>query len=345
VQKNTSTILIAFLSGIVLAGGTAYVVSSVHKPVVEQASTQTPAQPAPSPAPEAQPAASTSDPGAAAPDQPKPDQSKEDNAPAAAPEKKRKPRPGVDKESSRAKSHASSEEAPASPAPTPVPVEVAQNTQPAAAAPAQAPVPNQPSPPAAPAEALNPAPDTQTAPPPPREPKKVTITSGTPITVRLNEKISTNTNYTGDTFTATLDQPIVIDGFVIADRGSRVIGKVVNAEKAGRVKGLADLSLALTQIHTTDGQNVSIQTAPWDKEGPTSRKRDAAEVGGGAVLGAIIGALAGGGKGAAIGAGAGGAAGTGAVLTTRGKPAEIAAETRITFSLNNDVPITEHLNQ
>ncbi|MGA8598743.1 MAG: hypothetical protein WB676_28840, partial [Bryobacteraceae bacterium] len=188
-------------------------------------------------------------------------------------------------------------------------------------------------------------PDTQTAPPPPRQPKTITLTSGTPITVRLNEKVSTNTNYSGDTFTATLDQPIVIDGFVIADRGSRVIGKVVNAEKAGRVKGVADLSLALTQIHTTDGQTVNIQTAPWDKEGPTSKKKDGAEIAGGAALGAIIGALAGGGKGAAIGAGAGGAAGTGAVLTTRGKPAEIAAETRVTFSLNNDVSITEHLNQ
>ena len=138
----------------------------------------------------------------------------------------------------------------------------------------------------------------------------------------------------------------MVDGYVIADRGSRVIGKVLKAEKAGRVKGLADLSLALTQIHTTDGQTVAIQTAPWDKEGPTSKKKDAAEVAGGAALGAIIGALAGGGRGKpAVGAGAGGAAGTGAVLTTRGKPAEIASETPVTFSLNNDVPITEHLNQ
>jgi hypothetical protein len=171
------------------------------------------------------------------------------------------------------------------------------------------------------------------------------LASGTDITVRINENISTNTNYTGDTFTASLDHPIIVDGFVIADRGSRVIGRVLKAEKAGRVKGVADLSLALTQIHTTDGQTVNIQTTPWDKEGPTSKKRDTAEVAGGAALGAIIGAIAGGGKGAAIGAGAGGAAGTGTAMATRGKPAEIEAETRVTFSLSNDVGITEHLNQ
>jgi hypothetical protein len=161
----------------------------------------------------------------------------------------------------------------------------------------------------------------------------------------MNERISTSTNYAGDTFTANLDHPLVVDGFVIADRGSRVTGKILKADKAGRVKGLAELSLALTEIHTTDGQTIAVQTSPWDKEGPNAKKRDTAEVAGGAALGAIIGAIAGGGRGAAIGAGAGGAAGTGAVLTTRGKPAEIDSETRITFSLDNDVSITEHLNQ
>jgi len=165
-----------------------------------------------------------------------------------------------------------------------------------------------------------------------------------PITVRINESISTKTNYEGDTFTASLDKPIVIDGFVIADRGSRVLGKVLRADKAGRVKGRSELSLALTQIHTTDGQTIAIQTTPWDQEGPTSKKGDAAKMAGGAALGAIIGAIAGGGKGAAIGAGAGGAAGTGAVLVTRGKPAEVPSETRLTFSLSNDVPITERLH-
>jgi outer membrane lipoprotein SlyB len=118
----------------------------------------------------------------------------------------------------------------------------------------------------------------------------------------------------------------------------------LQADRAGRVKGLSNLSLALTQIHTTDGQTVNIETTPWTKEGSTSKKRDAAEVAGGAALGAIIGAIAGGGKGAAIGAGAGGAAGTGAVLTTRGKAAEVPAETRVTFALSNNVPVTERLN-
>ena len=60
-------------------------------------------------------------------------------------------------------------------------------------------------------------------------------------------------------------------------------------------------------------------------------------------LGAIIGAIAGGGKGAAIGAGTGGAAGTGVVLTQRGKAATIPSETRLIFTLDNPVTITERL--
>lgn len=328
-QNKTSTVLIAFLSGIVLAGGTAYVVSNLQKPAAEPPVATAPlkqqpaAQTPPAPQPAADPATPTS---------PEPEK------PVVAEVKKPKPHPEVRRETRRQSNAARISDDESQPAPPPAQAEVAQNVPPPA--PAEPPAPQ----PANAAPTLNPPAGTQTAPPPPREPKTVTLTAGMPITVRINETISTNTNYEGDTFTASLDKPIVIDGFVIADRGSRVLGKVLRAEKAGRVKGKSELSLALTQIHTTDGQTVAIQTTPWDKEGPTSKKRDAAEMAGGAALGAIIGAIAGGGKGAAIGAGAGGAAGTGAVLVTRGKPAEIPSETRLTFSLSSDVPITERLH-
>ena len=136
---------------------------------------------------------------------------------------------------------------------------------------------------------------------------------GTNVIVRLGETISTERNYSGDTFRATLDRPIVLDGFVIADKGSKVLGKIVAADKAGKFEGTANLQVTLTEINTTDGQRVRIETGFFNRKGPSNTKEEAAKIGGGAVLGAIIGALAGGGKGAAIGAGAGGAAGTGAV--------------------------------
>jgi len=179
---------------------------------------------------------------------------------------------------------------------------------------------------------------------PQRQPMTVTLEAGTPLTVRLDETLSTNTNYTGDTFRATLESPIIRDGYIIADRGSKVLGTIVNAEKAGRLSGVPELTLALKEINTTDHQQVQVETNTISRSGPSSARENTAKMAGGAALGAIIGAIAGGGKGAAIGAGVGGAAGTGAVFASHTKPAVIEAETQLTFRLSRPVTITEKLN-
>ena len=57
----------------------------------------------------------------------------------------------------------------------------------------------------------------------PRLPNTVSINEGTLVTVRLGETLSVQKNLTGDTFFATLDAPLVADGFVIAEKGARVI--------------------------------------------------------------------------------------------------------------------------
>jgi hypothetical protein len=167
------------------------------------------------------------------------------------------------------------------------------------------------------------------------------LKSGTLLQVRLIETISSDKNHPGDIFNGTLDAPLVVDGLVLAERGARVEGKIVESQQAGRVKGLASLALALTRLNLSDGQHVEISTDSFSKTGPESKKTDAAKIGGGAALGAIIGAIAGGGKGAAIGTGVGGAAGAGDVLVTRGKPAVLPSETKISFRLNNSVTVTE----
>ena len=108
-------------------------------------------------------------------------------------------------------------------------------------------------------------------------------------------------------------------------------------------KGVAQLAVQLTKLHTSDGQDISLSTEKFAKEGPTSKGDDAKKVGIGAALGAAIGAIAGGGKGAAIGAGAGGAAGAGTVAATRGKEVELPVETRLTFKIQEPVTVTERI--
>ena len=182
-------------------------------------------------------------------------------------------------------------------------------------------------------------------PPPAPQPHTVTLQAGTNLVVRLGETLSTDHNYSGDTFRATLDKPIILDGFVIADKGSKVLGKITGIDKAGKFEGTSNLQLALTEINTTDGQRVRIQTGFFNKKGAASNGGEVAKVGGGAVLGAVIGAIAGGGKGAAIGAGAGGAIGAGTVMAGKGRPAVINTETQLTFQLSSPTTITEHLNE
>ena len=181
-------------------------------------------------------------------------------------------------------------------------------------------------------------------PPPPPQPHTVTIPGGTLLSVRLGETISTQRSRAGDTFTATLDQPLIIDGFVIAERGARARGRVVESDPAGRVRGLAQLGVELTEISTSDGQKVRVNTAAFRRQAQSSKKKDAAKVGIGAALGAAIGAIAGGGKGAAIGAGVGGAAGAGDVMMTRGDQVELPVETRLSFRLAEPVTVTEQLH-
>jgi len=179
-----------------------------------------------------------------------------------------------------------------------------------------------------------------------RVPNTVTIAQGTQLTVRIGETLSVQHNLTGDTFFATLDQPLVAGEFVIAEKGARVEGKIIEVDKAGRMTGTSRMSLALTQVNSSDGQRIPLQTSVYTKDGADhSRKNDAAKIGAGAVIGAVIGAAAGGGKGAAVGAGVGGAAGTGAVLLSGGRNVTIPVETRLSFRVEQPVTITERVVQ
>ncbi len=177
-----------------------------------------------------------------------------------------------------------------------------------------------------------------------RKPETVTIPVGTVLTVRTNQPLSSDRNQEGESFAAVLDAPLVVNGMVIAEKGSRLTGRILTAEKGGRVSGRAKLSIQLTDLNTADRQRVAILTDAYSLEADSSAKSDAVKTGAGAAVGAALGAIFGGGKGAAIGAAAGGAAGAGTVLTSRGKPAEIATETRIPFRLKEAVTITEKLD-
>jgi hypothetical protein len=149
--------------------------------------------------------------------------------------------------------------------------------------------------------------------PPVPQPHQVTLNAGLLLPVRLLDGLSSERNLPGDHFLATLDKELVVDGFVIAERGARVEGRVTAVDHGGKMRGAAALAARLTRLHTSDGQDVAIETDSFFKHAEAGLGEDAAKV----------------------------AAGN--ALLTRGRPAELPPETPVTFRLKSPVLLTERL--
>lgn len=192
--------------------------------------------------------------------------------------------------------------------------------------------------PAQPAQRLAQAPQPASAPPPP-EPVKVTIPSGTAVPVRLVDAIDSATAQTGDTFHATLDAPIAVDGDVVIPAHYDVEGHVVNAQASGKFAGRALLALQLDRIRV-GSRYYNIQTDQFSQQTGSRGKNTAAKVGAGAVAGAILGGIFGGGKGAAIGSVAGAGAGGGVQAASKTPDIKLSSEKVLTFTLQAPVTVT-----
>lgn len=167
----------------------------------------------------------------------------------------------------------------------------------------------------------------------------VTVPVGAKLRVVLLDGVSSDKSQPGDSFMASLAEPIVIDGKTIFAKGTKVRGRVIDATDSGRVKGRASLELRLTDIIPDEGESIGIATKSHTAVAESTKKRDVAIVGGGAGIGAAIGALTGGKKGAAIGAAVGGGAGAGSVLATKGKEIRFAPEHPLSFTLARSIEI------
>jgi hypothetical protein len=229
--------------------------------------------------------------------------------------------------------------APAAPeaAPAPKPAAVKKVAKRAAPAPVEKSEP-------APVAVATPAPPLPAAvvpPPPPPEPKpvKVEIPVGSTLAVRMIDSIDSEVNHTGETFRATLDSPVSVEGDEIIPAGTDVSVRLAEAKSAGKFAGRSELQLELSWIEF-QGRRYTIDSSTYEQVGSSRGKNTAAKVGGGAAIGAIIGAIAGGGKGAAIGTVVGAGAGAGAQVFTKGQQIKVPSETRIDFRLDQPIVVT-----
>ena len=162
----------------------------------------------------------------------------------------------------------------------------------------------------------------------------IQIPAGTQIVVRMIDAANSERDKLGQSYRASVDEPVMVNGQTVIPRGADATATLVDLQQSGKIEGRTVLTLDLKTV-TAGGKTYDITTTGVPEASKSRGARSAKTIGGGAVLGAIIGAAVGGGKGAAIGAGSGAAVGTAAEIATSGQKVKIPAETRLTFTLQN----------
>jgi len=96
-----------------------------------------------------------------------------------------------------------------------------------------------------------------------------TIPAGTALTVRTTSQVSER-DPVGRSFTARVDQNVVVNGATVLKAGTNVTGRVQASRASSRPgRGSAPLSLALTSI-SANGRSVAIKTNPIQPQGATT---------------------------------------------------------------------------
>jgi hypothetical protein len=168
---------------------------------------------------------------------------------------------------------------------------------------------------------------------------KLTVPEGTPLDVRLAEPLSSQSSRSGDTFGATLAEPIVLKNQVVIPQGAQLTGQVIEATPSGHLETPASLAVTLTAMEV-NGKTYDITTSTVGRRARSHKKHNAKWIAGGAAGGALLGALLGGGKGAAIGAGVGAGGGTAGAYSTGKHDIALSSESLLHFQLEAPVTIT-----
>jgi hypothetical protein len=186
--------------------------------------------------------------------------------------------------------------------------------------------------------------------------KTVTIPAGTKVPLVLKQGISTKNAKPGDHVYLQTNFPYVQDGRMVIPEGTYVQGEITNVQRAGRVKGRAEVMMHFTTLIFPNGYTVTLPGAVDNVPGSRNdslkseegkiqhegeKGKDTATVASTAGTGAAIGAISGGLKGAGIGAGIGGVAGLATVLLTRGGDVRMDAGTAVEMVFQRDVPLDE----
>jgi len=183
---------------------------------------------------------------------------------------------------------------------------------------------------------------------------QLVIPAGSKLPLALKQAISTKNGREGDPVYAETTFPFVVNDRVLVPAGTYVQGKISRVQRAGHVKGRAEILIHFTSLIYPSGYTVllpgsvdnvpgSDKTSMKDEEGTIRQDSETgkkvATAASTAGTGAIVGGISNGGKGAAIGAGIGGAVGTAIALLSRGSDVKLDAGSTLEMTLQREVSL------
>jgi hypothetical protein len=183
--------------------------------------------------------------------------------------------------------------------------------------------------------------------------KYYSVQSGTVIRSRINETLSSKTARVGDTFTATVTEPVYsTTGVIVVPVGSTVNGRIDSVVQARKGGNPGQISASFVSVRLPNGTTRAINGSltdlssgktTSDNEGTASAKkmgnRKLIFIGGGTAGGAVLGGAIGGGKGALIGGLLGAAGGLAGERLTKGADAEVKSGTEFGVYLNQAISL------
>ena len=193
--------------------------------------------------------------------------------------------------------------------------------------------------------------------------RQVTLPAGTKVLLQLKSPIDTKSAHPGDGVYCQTAFPVTQENMIVIPAGTYVKGRIMHVERAGRVKGRAEIQVHFTTLIYPNGYSVDLPGAldntpgsehhsVSDKEGTVKadgqKGKDAGEVATWGASGAGVGALS---TGTLKGAGIGGAAGAGIglikVLLTRGQDVRLESGSSLEMVLQRPLllevnPATTH---
>jgi len=169
---------------------------------------------------------------------------------------------------------------------------------------------------------------------------QVIVPIGTSVKVQLNQSIRIATHRSGQSFFATLKEPIRVGSQTLVSEGIPLIGVISRSVESGHFAGRALIELRLVRIMMPDEKIYPLETEPFRKTGRAHSLRNLGLIGVGAIVGAGLGNLLGQIPGALLGLGFGGGIGAVMAYVTGKEDLFIKTGSELVFKLARPLPLS-----